>query len=246
MSHQFDPTATMIFMNYGFASLEATAPKIHLQTADEVNRYNIQFYHHLAHTLDLAGCRVLEVGSGRGGGASYIMRYLRPLSVTGVDIANNAVEFCRSHHQVKGLQFVQGNAESLQFEDNTFDVIVNLESSHGYGSVPDFLREVRRVLKPRGHFVFADWRERKQAMSLRQQILGTGLEVVKEEDVTANVVHALELDVARKHEFIRDSVPRMWRGIFAEFSGLPHNSSFYDGFKSRQKLYVHYILRQPG
>ena len=55
------------FMNYGFAP-SAGAP-LPLEPVDEIDRYCIQLYHHVASAVDLAGREVLEVGSGRGGGA---------------------------------------------------------------------------------------------------------------------------------------------------------------------------------
>src|SRR5437016_14665802 len=93
---------------------------------------------YVAGSIDLKGLDVLEVGCGRGGGASYIMRYLKPKSMTGVDIAEKAIAFCKRYHTVEGLSFRYGDAESLPFDNNTFDVIVNIESSQCYGSIPRF------------------------------------------------------------------------------------------------------------
>ena len=36
------------FMNYGFSSLEADAPRLSLPPEDEPNRFAIQLYHHVA------------------------------------------------------------------------------------------------------------------------------------------------------------------------------------------------------
>ncbi|HYR61691.1 MAG TPA: class I SAM-dependent methyltransferase, partial [Actinomycetota bacterium] len=63
------------FMNYGYVESPAT-PAIPLQEADEPDRLCIQLYDRIARPADLRGCDVLEVGSGRGGGSSYVMRYL--------------------------------------------------------------------------------------------------------------------------------------------------------------------------
>src|SRR5204863_875878 len=124
-----------------------------LDGADEVNRYSIQLYHHLARTVNMDGARVLEVGCGRGGGCSYLARYQQPASVLGIDFSAKAIAFCNRVHAVPGLTFQQGDAESLPCETGTFDVVLNVESSHCYGSVPAFLGEVFRVLRPGGYFL---------------------------------------------------------------------------------------------
>ena len=51
-----------------------------------------------------------------------------------------------------------GNAIDLPFSDSSFDAVISIEASHRYPSFETFLREVRRVLRPGGHFMFADMR----------------------------------------------------------------------------------------
>src|SRR2546423_12157864 len=75
------------FMNYGFCGDDSDA-KPELEAGDEGDRYCIQLYHLVASGADLRGRVVLEVGSGRGGGSSFIARYLGPASMTGVDISD--------------------------------------------------------------------------------------------------------------------------------------------------------------
>ena len=41
---------------------------VRLKSEDEKDRYPIQLYHHVASQINLKGLKVLEVGSGRGGG----------------------------------------------------------------------------------------------------------------------------------------------------------------------------------
>src|SRR3954465_7570364 len=76
------------FMNYGYAPVgrgpfegPATGPA--LDPADEPDRFCIQLYAHTLEGVDVAGRDVLEVGSGRGGGASWISRSLGARSTTG-------------------------------------------------------------------------------------------------------------------------------------------------------------------
>ena len=38
-------------------------------------------------------------------------------------------------------------------------MVINVESSHCYGNFKEFVRQVDRVLKPGGFFIFTDFRE---------------------------------------------------------------------------------------
>ena len=80
-------------MNYGYFSSELN---LNLNPEDEKDRYFIQLYHHVTSPLDLKGLKVLEVGSGRGGGSSYISNYLNPTEIYGIDISPTAVEIGRA------------------------------------------------------------------------------------------------------------------------------------------------------
>src|SRR5947207_8203542 len=84
-----DKEVLMPFMNLGYASLDPQKEPLHLLSRDAAHRYGIALYQHVAGAIDLKERDVLEVGSGRGGGASYMMRYLQPKSVTGVDIVQS-------------------------------------------------------------------------------------------------------------------------------------------------------------
>ena len=112
-------------MNYGFDDGKS---QLELDAIDEPNRACIQLYNSVAGAVPLSGLDVLEVGSGRGGGASFIFRYLKPASLTGVDLCEKAVSFCQQLHRIGGLAFQAGDAEQLPIEKNTFDAVINIES----------------------------------------------------------------------------------------------------------------------
>lgn len=241
---KLDQDADMIFMNYGWASVDETEPALPLAAEDEQDRYSIQLYHQVANAVDLRGRDVLEVGCGRGGGASYVMRYLRPRSLTGVDLAPQAVKFCSRHYTMPGLSFFRGDAEALEFDEATFDAVINVESSHCYLSLERFLSGVRRVLKPGGHFLYTDRWDSRAADAWREQLRRSGLSLVDEEDITANVVRALERDNVRKQELIRKKVPRiLWR-IFDEFAGMEGTHCFYDTLCTGERVYLRFVLQK--
>jgi ubiquinone/menaquinone biosynthesis C-methylase UbiE len=238
-----DKEALMIFMNYGYVDLNPNAEEIALRDVDEVDRYCIQLYHAVASAIELKGLDVLEVGCGRGGGASYIMRYLQPKSMVGVDISEKAIAFCTRYHSVKGLSFFQGDAESLPFDENTFDVILNVESSLCYGSMERFLCQVFRVLRPNGYFLFTDFRGKDKIDVLREQLINSGLEVLKEERITSNVLKALDCDNTRKLRLIYQKVPRIMRQLFRHFAGI-QGTKTYEAFSMGDTDYRSFILRK--
>lgn len=230
-------------MNYGYIP-PADALPLSLDADDEPDRYCIQLYHFVAGACDLAGKHVVEVGSGRGGGASFIKRYLRPAALTGVDFSARAVEFCRHRYRVDGLSFHEGNAEALPCEDDSIDAIVNIESSHCYGSMPAFLGEVRRVLKPGGVFLYADLHAGANVDEWRAQLLDSGLRLATETDITPNVLAALDLDHDRKSALIRRLIPGPLLNSFGNFAGL-RGSSIYEGFRTGRLTYRAFRMEKP-
>jgi len=228
------------FMNYGLALKEE--PALRLDPTDEPNRSSIQLYYRVASAIPLAGLEVLEVGCGRGGGASYVKRYFRPRQLTGVDFSAKAIRFCQANYHVEGLSFAQGDAESLPFAEESFDAVLNVESSHCYGSMPAFLGQVQRVLRPGGHFLFADLRVAKDLPRLHAQLLASGLTILESEDLTEGVLAALRGDSERKLALIEKSVPKRLLPAFRQFAAL-EGSETYEAFRTRAMVYVRYVMR---
>jgi ubiquinone/menaquinone biosynthesis C-methylase UbiE len=233
---RLDQDEQMLFMNYGYVSLDSNHKPLELLPQDEKNRYFIQLYHHVASATSWNGVDALEVGSGRGGGASFMMRYLQPNSLRGADLTANATSFCHRYHSIKGLSFMRGDAESLPFADDSFDVVINVESSHCYPHFGQFLSEVTRVLKPNGHFLYADFRNQPQLESWRQQLHDMRLELLKEENITPNVLLSLDMDHDRKQKLIDYYVPKNIRDPFYDFAGMK-GSIIYRAFETGAKEY---------
>ena len=230
------------FMNYGYQPHSYELP-LKLQPEDEVNRYSIQLYHYLGCLSEIRGKKILEVGSGRGGGANYINKYLEPGEVTGLDIAGNAVALANERHGTTRLQFVQGNAENLPFDDESFEVVINVESCHAYSSVPAFLKEVKRVLRPGGYFLCTEMRSPNGMRTLKKNLLATHMQMTVDEDITGNVIHAIELEEDGKQKRISENIPKWIARPFKEFAGVK-GSKIHEDLKNGSLEYRRFVLQK--
>lgn len=233
-----DKNAEVIFMNYGYSKNNY---KIKLYENDEKNRYSAQFYNLVAMGIDIKGKDILEVGCGRGGGLSYINRYLSPNSATGVDLNKKAIEFCKTYYSTKGIKFLQANAQNLNFQDKVFDVVINIESSHRYSQMDIFLDEVFRVLKPGGYFLFADFRHKSEIETLNKHFEDSNLRALKYEIITTNVLEALKLSTNEKEKLIHKIIPKLLHSIGKKFAAT-EGSTTYNKFSTREYEYFFYIL----
>lgn len=213
----------VLFLNLGYE--EDPPMGLPLVAADEPNRFYIQLYHRTATQADLNGAKVLEVSCGHGGGASYLMRTLHPASYTGLDFNPAGIAFCRERHNLPGLDFVQGDAESLPFVDQSFDAVINVEASHCYPRFPRFLAEVARVLRPGGHFLYADLRPRHLIAKWELAIAEAPLTQRCGRVINAEVLRGIEenprhwsLNVVDQH---RSAVLRRFGRAFAVGQGSP-------------------------
>jgi len=226
-----DRHADVTFLNYGYAF--SNGEQIPLQPEDEPNRYPIQLYHHALSGTAFAGKDVLEVGSGRGGGASYVARYFRPRTLTGVDICKAAIRFSTARYAGQdNLEFRVGDACNLPFANNSFDVAINIESAQHYGDMGQFLEEVYRVLRPGGDFLMACFEDGQKNVFPRESLRQARLRLIREDDITANVARALELDSLRRQELAIALSPRLLLGLSKEFAGIPGtqlHASFANG-----------------
>ena len=195
---------------------------------------------------DLRNRDVLEVGCGRGGGASYIARYLHPKSMVGVDIAGSAIQFCRRAHRSEGLRFLKGDAENLPFADQSFDVVINIESSFCYGDMARFLSEVGRVLRPGGSFLLADLRLAHEVEGLLADLRASPLEILETKDITAEVGHALAFDHERRVKGMNGKIPFLLRGVVNTFAGV-QGTRIPNLLSSGELVYLNVALRKsPG
>jgi ubiquinone/menaquinone biosynthesis C-methylase UbiE len=240
---KYIPARDWHFMNYGYVPLPAEEP-LPLPAGFTRQPLPLQMYHYLVVRIPLAGKTVLEVGCGRGGGAHYVATQQQPARYVGLDLAQHAIDLCKEMYSAPNLEFVQGSAEALPFPDASFDVVINVESCHAYGNVPLFLTGVRRVLRPGGWLLLTDFRNAVEQMDVfRAQVQAAGLHIRSEENISAQVLAAIEQEDPAKRERIGKLVPRRWQKQFERFAGVV-GSPFYNTLKSGTRVYHRFVIQK--
>ncbi len=201
----------VVFFNFGYE--EDPPMALPLGASDEHNRYGIQLYHLTATQANLTGRDVLEVSCGAGGGASYIVRTLRPASYTGLDLNLASIDVCRKRHILPGLDFVQGDAENLPFPDQSFDAVINVEASHQYPHFRRFLAEVVRVLRPGGHFLYTDSRRRPAIAEWEAALADAPMRQISRRDIDKEAKRGLDANTQRSQELISRRAPAFLNGL---------------------------------
>jgi ubiquinone/menaquinone biosynthesis C-methylase UbiE len=116
---------------------------------------NLAPWHKTALSLSppLEDLNVLEVGCGAGDFALYLAE--RQANVTAVDFSPQAIEIASKKltAQQKNVKFGVADAQSLPFEDNSFDLLFSCECLEHVPEPQLALAEFRRVLKPEGKLI---------------------------------------------------------------------------------------------
>ena len=97
---------------------------------------------------------VLDFGCGWGGETVWLAE--RCKTAMGCDINQSAVEDARVFSQkmgIRNIDFRVSTARELPFDDNTFDAIFSTNVFEHVMEVETMLKEIKRILKPGGHFV---------------------------------------------------------------------------------------------
>jgi 2-polyprenyl-3-methyl-5-hydroxy-6-metoxy-1,4-benzoquinol methylase len=99
---------------------------------------------------DLRGQRVLEIGCGMGLHSLELAR--RGATIHAVDLTDTAVEMTRLRMKEFGIsaEVQRADAESLPYDNETFDFVWSWGVIHHSARTARIVREIARVLKPQG------------------------------------------------------------------------------------------------
>ena len=96
--------------------------------------------------------KVLDVATGTGD-VAFAIRKKYKSEIIGLDLSVNMLEKAKQKskkYKIDDISFIEGDAESLPFDDNTFDKLVISYGLRNLGNCEKGLSEFYRVLKPSG------------------------------------------------------------------------------------------------
>jgi len=105
---------------------------------------------------NLTGKRVLEVGPGAGGHSALFARhgaFTSSADITFDRARATQAKFALMGDRAAGCQALQADAETLPFDDDTFDIVYSNGVLHHTLDTERAIGEVHRVLKPGGQAV---------------------------------------------------------------------------------------------
>ncbi|MCP9265559.1 hypothetical protein DINM_020888 [Dirofilaria immitis] len=165
------------------------------------------------------GLRLLEVGCGQGGGIEWILKAHSFAVVNGIDPI--------------------GSAEKLPFANNSFDIIINIESSHLYGNCGHFFLECSRVLCENGFLCWADLRYTHQLEATMIEAQKSSLNLITMEDITEQVLRGIESTTVRYDAMLQNApyFIRLFQNSIRTTYCAPGTKS-YERLLKHEKTYV--------
>jgi ubiquinone/menaquinone biosynthesis C-methylase UbiE len=147
------------YWNHRIHDLEMTDQPVGTKAFfDDLDDYRFDKLHYLPRLVDFAsfrGQQVLEVGCGIG---TDLVRFAKGgARVTGVDLAQTAIDLARKNFELNGVAAEDlrvANGEALPYADATFDAVYGHGVIQYTSNAPQLIREMHRVLKPGGTAIF--------------------------------------------------------------------------------------------
>lgn len=228
------------FLNHGIVEEGFQLPKVYDPLLFRKLSQNL--YLHLMKEATIDGKNYLEIGCGRGAGLDLLMTKYKPSRATGVDISDANIRFGKKLNKGNGVVFKRGDAEKQIFRDKTFDVVLNLESSHCYASKVNFYKNVISILKDDGTFLYADlfWFDHL-TLEMEKQFDDIGFKIIKKEDITPSIMRSIELQAGIRQFYVKGKVsPNKKLSDMIALPGTP----LYEGLKNGTIKYLFYVLKK--
>lgn len=123
----------------------------------EFKQYSHECRQEVVETLeDVPFKTLLDLDCGGGKLLEQLFETFPDMQACGFDYSLERLAGAKERLSGHTVDFKFGNAKQLPYEDGQFDVVVSTSTFHHYPYPEEVLKEVHRVLKPKGTFVICD------------------------------------------------------------------------------------------
>ena len=98
----------------------------------------------------------LEIGCGNGNGTKLIKKYFSPKKIIGIDLDEKMIKIAKERNKDTSISYKVMDASKLDFPDKYFDAIFDFGIIHHIPNWKDSLKEIKRVLRPKGELILED------------------------------------------------------------------------------------------
>ena len=100
--------------------------------------------------------KLLEIGCGIGKTTHFLAEKYNKLKITAIDYDKEQIKLANRNKKSKNISFKQGDATSLNFENNSFNYVIETNVLHHIKNYEAAIKETRKVLKKNGYFYLMD------------------------------------------------------------------------------------------
>ncbi len=200
-------------------------PRSSFRVLHSMNEVRIPYFlSHFPHMADRDTLAVADIGCGGGFVAEAIANQSSAYAVTGVDISAKSIEIAKTHAdeylESLNLMYVVGSIYAIPLPSGSQDIVIASDLLEHLTDVPAALKEVFRVLRPGGVFVFdtiaKTWWSWLATFLVAQELLGIvepgahDWSLFIQPEVLGNMLHAAGFAVDRSE----------WTGLIGEIDIL--------------------------
>lgn len=98
--------------------------------------------------------KILDVGCGLGSTTNLIAQNFKNAEIIGINISEKQIAVAKDIYP--DLDFQVMDATNLEFQDESYDLIISIEAAFHFNTRKDFLQQAFRVLRTGGQLIFTD------------------------------------------------------------------------------------------